>query len=44
MFIELILLARLLAKFEVTTGAKLSMGPKKFSGLNNLNAAARAPY
>jgi hypothetical protein len=44
MFIEFILLARRLAKLELTTGDKFSIGPKKFSALNNLNAAVKAPY
>ena len=44
MFIELILFARRLAKFELTTGDKFNMGPKKFSGLKSLNAAASAPF
>jgi hypothetical protein len=38
------LLARLLARLESTTGARLSIGPKKFSGLNSLNAATNAPF
>lgn len=41
---ELILLARLLAKFDETTGERLSIGPRKWSGLSNLKAAANAPF
>lgn len=44
MFIELILLARRLAKLELTTGDRFSIGPKKFSALKSLNAAVKAPY
>lgn len=44
MFIELILLARRLAKLELTTGERFSIGPKKFSALKSLNAAVKAPY
>ena len=37
------MLARRLARPELTTGDKFSIGPKKFSGLNSLKAAANAP-